>query len=330
MRRTSLRPLEPVIEAIRQAKSIALVSHVSPDGDTVGSAMALRQGLLQLGRPITMFCQDKIPDYLTFLPGAEGYRLPEHVAEDERFDLLLCVDVSDESRMGRCDALVSRAKMTAQIDHHDTNTDFCDVNCVDGAAPACALVAYELLERLGCTITPDIAVCLAVALSTDTGHLVYNSTTPEAFRVMGELVEIGAPISKIHRRLYRERPQRQMALLARALNTLTYHYGGKITSIHLTQKDFDECGALSEDAEIIANYGMDIKGARMCVFARENGKGGVKLSLRSIHPWQVSSVATRFGGGGHAQASGATVDLPLEEAVRQVVAAMTEELEKDE
>ena len=330
MRRTSLRPLEPVMEAIRQAKSIALVCHVSPDGATVGSAMALRQGLLQLGRPITMFCQDKMPDYLTSLPGAEGFRLPENVAEEERFDLLLCVDVSDESRMGRCAQLVSRAKNTAQIDHHNTNTDFCNANCVDGTAPACALVAYELLERLGCEITPEIAVCLAVALSTDTAHLVYNSTTPEAFRVMGELVEIGAPIAKIHRRLYRERPPRQIALLARALNTLTYHHGGQITSLTLTQKDFEDCGALSEDAEIIANYGMDIKGARMCVFARENGKGGVKMSLRSIHPWQVSGVATRFGGGGHAQASGATVDLPLDEAVRQVVAAMTEELEKDE
>lgn len=330
MRRTNLRPLEPVMEAIRQAKSIALVCHVSPDGDTIGSALALRQGLLQLGRPITMFCQDKVPDYLTFLPGTEGFRLPENVAEEERFDLLLCVDVSDESRMGRCASLVARAKNTAQIDHHDTNTGFCNANCVDGTAPACALVAFELLERLGCEITPDIAVCLAVALSTDTGHLVYNSTTPEAFRVMGELVEIGAPIAKIYRQLYRERPPRQLALLARALNTLTYHHDGQITSITLTQKDFDDCGALSEDAEIIANYGMDIKGARMCVFARENGKGGVKLSLRSIHPWQVSGVATRFGGGGHAQASGATVDLPLDEAVRQVVAAMTEELEKDE
>lgn len=324
------RPLEPVLEAIRTAKSVALVCHVNPDGDTIGSAMALRQGLLQLGRPVTMFCQDKVPDYLLFLPGAEGFRLPENVADEERFDLLLCVDVSDMKRMGSCSALIGRAANTAQIDHHDTNTGFCRANCVDGAAPACALVAYELLQRLGCEITPEIALCLAVGLSTDTGHLTYNSTTPEAYHVMGELVEAGAPIAEAYRRLYRERPPRQVALLAKALETLTFHHGGRITSIRLTQQDFADCGALSEDAEIIVNYGLDVQGVRMCVFARETGDGSVKLSLRAVAPHQVSGVAQRFGGGGHAQASGATVQLPLDEAVAQVVACMKEELEQME
>jgi len=330
MKRTSLRPLEPVMEAIRTAKSIALVCHVNPDGDTIGTAMALRQGLLQLGRPITMFCQDAVPEYLTFLPGAEGFRLPENVAEEERFDLLLCVDVSDEKRMGRCSELIARAKHTAQIDHHDTNTNFCEANAVDGAAPACALVAYELLERLGCVITPEIALCLAVALSTDTGHLVYNSTTPEAFYAMGELVEAGAPMAEAYRRLYRERPPRQVALLAKALETLTFHDGGRITSIKLSRADFERCGALNEDAEIIVNYGLDVKGVSMCIFAREATDGSVKLSFRAVPPCKVSDVAQSFGGGGHAQAAGATVQLSLDDAVREAVARMKEELEQTE
>lgn len=330
MRRANPRPLEGVIEAIRLAKSVALVCHVSPDGDTIGTAMALRQGLLQMGRAVTMFCQDKVPEVLTFLPGAEGYRLPENTAEGERFDLLLCVDVSDEKRMGTCSRLIPLAANTAQIDHHGTNTNFCQANCVDGAAPACALVAYELLERLGCVITPEIALCLAVALSTDTGHLVYNSTTPEAFRMMGELVELGAPIAEAYRRLYRERPPRQVALLARALESLTFHHDGQITSIRLTAQDFADCGALPEDAEIIVNYGLDVKGVRMCVFARETADSGVKLSLRAVAPNRVSGVAQSFGGGGHAQAAGASVRLPLDEAVRQVVARMKEELEQAE
>ena len=324
------RNLDGVMAAIHSAQSIALVSHVSPDGDTIGSVLALRQGLMQLGKKVAAFCQDRVPEYLRFLTGAECYRQPEEAAEDERFDLLLYVDVSDETRMGSCRMLEDRAARIAQIDHHDTNEGFCQDNCVDPTAPACALVAYDLLGRLGCVITPEIAICLAVALSTDTAHLVYNSTTPEAFRVMGELVEAGAPIAKVYRRLYRERPPRQIALLTRALNTLTYHQDGQITSMMLTQQDFEDCGARSEDAEFIANYGMDIQGARMSVFARENGRGGVKLSLRSVHPWQISGVAMRFGGGGHPTAAGATVQLPLEEAVHQVIDAMKEELEKDE
>jgi len=324
----TMRPLDGVISAIRGAKTIALVCHISPDGDTVGSALALRLGLNELGKDVALFCQDRIPEVLRFLPGAEDFHMPEEA--QERFDLLLCLDVSDEKRMGRCNVLMGMADATAQVDHHGTNTNYCQVNCVDGSAPANCLIIYELLQRLGCAITADVALCLAVGLSTDTGHLVYNSTTPEAYRVMGELVEAGAPIAEAYRRLYRERPPRQVALLARALESLRFHEGGRITSIRLTQKDFADCGALSEDAEIIVNYGLDVKGVAMCVFAREQSGGSVKLSLRAVAPHRVSGVAQAFGGGGHAQAAGATVQLPLEEAIAQVVARMKEELEKTE
>lgn len=321
----TMRTLDGVIEAIRAAKTVAIVCHISPDGDTVGSALAMRLGLLEMGKTVALYCQDKIPEALSFLPGAGLFRMPE--TADEPFDLLLCLDVSDEKRMGRCNALLAKAAHTAQIDHHGTNTCYCQENAVDGSAPANCLIVYELLQRLGCTVTADAALCLAVGLSTDTGHLVYNSTTPEAYRVMGELVEAGAPIAEAYRILYRERPPRQVALLAKALHSLTFHHEGKITSIRLTQQDFADCGALSEDAEIIVNYGLDVLGVRMCVFAREQADGSIKLSLRAVAPYQVSGVAQRFGGGGHAQAAGATVQLTLNDAIAQVVARMAEELE---
>ena len=323
-----MRPLDGVMAAIRGAQKIALVCHVSPDGDTVGSALAMRLGLIEMGKDVRLYCQDKIPDILRFLPGVEGFRMPE--AADEHYDLLLCMDISDEKRMGRCSVLMAKAAHTAQVDHHGTNTLYCQENAVDGRAPANCLIIYELLQRLGCTITADVALCLAVGLSTDTGHLVYNSTTPEAYRVMGELVEAGAPIAEAYRRLYRERPPRQVALLAKALESLEFHEEGRITSIKLTQKDFADCGALPEDAEIIVNYGLDVLGVRMCVFAREQADGSVKLSLRAVAPHKVSGGAQTYGGGGHAQAAGATVQLPLDEAVVRVVARMKEELELTE
>lgn len=321
------RPLEGVIEAIRAAERIALVSHLNPDGDTLCSVLAMRLGLLELGKHVTLFCQDRIPDLYSFLPGASDFRLPEMA--DEHYDLLLCLDVSDEKRMGRCHLLTARADRTAQVDHHGTNTGYCDVNCIDVSAPANCLILYELLQRLGCTITPEVALCLAVGLSTDTGHLTYNNTTPEAYRVMGELVEAGAPIAEAYRRLYRERPPRQVALLTRALEALTFHDEGRITSIRLTRQDFADCGARPEDAEIIVNNGLDILGVRMCVFAREQADGSIKLSLRAIPPYKVSGVAQSFGGGGHPQAAGATVHLPLDDAIAQTVARMKEELEQN-
>ncbi|MDD6050217.1 MAG: DHH family phosphoesterase [Clostridiales bacterium] len=323
----TVRPLDGVMGAIRAANRIALISHVSPDGDTVCSALAMRLGLLELGKQVDVFCQDAIPQLYQFLPGVEDFSAPE--AAQAHYELLLCLDVSDEKRMGRCRALVERAERTAQVDHHGTNTLYCDVNCVDATAPANCLILYELLKRLGCTITQDIALCLAVGLSTDTGHLTYNSTTPEAYRVMADLMEAGAPIAEAYRRLYRERPPRQVALLVKALEGLTYHDEGRITAIRLTQQDFDDCGALPEDAEIIVNNGLDILGVRMCVFGREQADGSVKLSFRAIPPYQVSSVAQSFGGGGHAQAAGASVHLPLDEAIAQAVKRMQAELEQN-
>lgn len=322
------RPLDGVMNAIRSARSVALVCHISPDGDTIGSALALRLGLIELGKKVTLYCQDKIPELLCFLPGAEEFRLPEEA--DEEVDLLLCVDVSDEKRMGRCKALKQMAHHTALIDHHPTNTRFCEVCMVDGTAPANCLIINELLWRMDCTMTADVALCLAVGLSTDTGNLTYKSTTPEAYRVMGDLLETGAPIADAYRHIYRSRPPRQVALLAKALESLTFYHEGRITSMRLTQKDFEDCGALPEDADIIVNYGLDVQGVRMCVFAREQADGSIKLSLRALAPYEVSSVAQHFGGGGHDQAAGAAVNLPLDEAIAQVVARMQEELELTE
>ena len=322
------RPLDGVMNSIRLSQTVALVCHISPDGDTVGSALALRLGLMELGKTVTLYCQDKIPDVLRFLPGAEEFRMPEEMQEE--VDLLLCVDVSDEKRMGRCKGLKRMARHTALIDHHATNTRFCEVSMVDGTAPANCLIINELLWRLDCTITPDVALCLAVGLSTDTGNLTYRSTTPEAYHVMGDLLETGAPIADAHRHIYRERPPRQLALLAKALESLEFHYDDRITSIRLTHEDFDDCDALPEDAEIIVNYGLDIKGVHMCVFAREQADGTTKLSLRSVAPYDITGVAQQFGGGGHAQAAGATVFLSLEEAITRVVESMKQELEKTE
>lgn len=121
-----------------------------------------------------------------------------------------------------------------------------------------------------------------------------------------------------------------MALLAKALESLTFHYDGRITSMRLTRKDFEDCGALPEDTDIIVNYGLDVKGVRLCVFAREQADGSTKLSLRSMEPYDITDVAQEFGGGGHAQAAGATVNLPLDEAIARVVARMQQELEQTE
>lgn len=312
------------MEAIRAANTVALVSHVNPDGDTVGSTLALKNGLDKLGKRTAAFCADKVPDNISFLKGVDEYKGPEEAAEAS-FDLLICVDVADEGRMGRCACLLNRCAHTAQVDHHGTNPDYAEFNCVDADAPATGLVVHELLIRLGVAMDADIAACLYVAISTDTGNYAYSSTSPEAFRVTAELLDAGLPLSEINRRLYRQREMPQVLLMRRALGSLTFHHGGAITSMTLSRKDFADCGAMSEHADTLVNYGLDIVGVRMTVLARESSTPGeVKLSLRAVEPDSVSEVAQRFGGGGHAQAAGATVKGTLEECVARCVEAMAE------
>lgn len=308
---------------IAQAETIALCSHVNPDGDTVGSTLALKLGLERLGKKVSVFCQDKIPSTLDMLPGVKAYC----AESDERFDLLIAVDVSDVSRMGSCAFLLGQAQHTAQIDHHGTNPCAMEVNSVDEHAPATALLIKEQLDVLGVTIDKDIAMCLYAGISTDTGNFAFKSTNAETFAVMSELMGCGLPLDEMNRVLFRQRQKPHVKLLGRALNGLTFHAGDRISLMLLTYQDFLDCGALPEHADGVVNYGLDIPGVRMALLARENEDGSIKMALRAVAPDRVDDIARSFGGGGHAQASGCTVHLPLEQAAQAVLDAMKKAIE---
>ena len=312
---------EAVAEAIRNAPNIAVVSHVNPDGDTVGCATAMRLGLLALGKDVTLYCDGKIPDMLSFLPGADLFRYP---GENEGpFDLMLSVDVSDGKRLGACEVLKKVSRMTAQIDHHPTNPLFMEINSVDGEAPAACLMIREELEVLGVPLTKDIAECLYTGISTDTGNFAFASTNAECFRVMGELLETGLPLAELNRILFRVKPREQVKLLGKALESLRFAGDGKIAVMKLTQRDFEECGALSEHADTVVNYGLDTTGTEMALLAREAGDGKIKFSLRAKEPQRIDDVAKVFGGGGHPQASGITMEGTLDQTVELVLQEMS-------
>lgn len=314
-----------VIAAMHQARSVALCCHVNPDGDTIGSALALAHGLMQLGKQVRIFCQDKVQDALHILPGWELVSTPDRAA-DRQFDLLLPVDVSDEGRLGACAALRAQCAHSAQIDHHGTNPNYCEWNDVDSHASATALMAYAALRQLGVALDRAMAICLYVGIATDTGNFAYSNTTAEAFQVMGEMMVHQLPLDAINRALFRVKPACQVRLLSRALSSLRFYDGGRLTAMSLSRRDFEETGALPEHADTVVNYGIEVEGVQMTLLARENQDGSVKVSLRSVENWNVAKVALRFGGGGHAQAAGCTLDAPLEDAVKQVLAAMEEEI----
>jgi len=315
---------EQVAEAIRNAQTIAVVSHVNPDGDTIGCATAMRLGLLALGKDVTLFCDGKIPDTMHFLPGADMFRRPEE--NEASFDLMLSVDVSDVKRLGACEALKKASRMTAQIDHHPTNPLFMEINWVNGEAPAACLMILEELKILGVPLTKEIAECLYTGISTDTGNFAFAATNAECFRAMSELMGAGLPLADLNRILFRVKPKEQMKLLGKALESMTFAGNGKIAVMKLTRKDFEDCSALSEHADTVVNYGLDTVGTEMALLAREAGDGKIKFSLRAKEPQRIDDVAQAFGGGGHPQASGITMEGTLNQAVALVLAEMVKKV----
>ena len=315
-----------IAEAIRAAESVCICGHVNPDGDTIGSALAMRLILLGSGKKAQVFFQDKVPDNLMFLPGADTIRKPETCGE--RYDLFLAVDVSDPARLGGCAALMSRCTQTAQIDHHGTNPGYTRISSVDGNASATCAMIPEQMRFLRSDMTPEIAVCLYTGISTDTGNFSFSCTDAETFQVMSDLIEYGLPLAELNMRLFRERPGPQLKLLGRAIEHKRYEAGGRLAVMTLTRQDFRDCGALSEHADTLVNFGLETVGTEMALLARESEEEGlIKCSLRARAPLAVDGIAARLGGGGHPQAAGVTLKGSLQEMTERVVQAMTAALE---
>ena len=197
-----------------------------------------------------------------------------------------------------------------------------EVNSVDGDAPAAAVLIREQLKVLNVDLTPEIAVCLYTGISTDTGNFAFASTNAECFTIMSELMGQELPLAQLNLVLFRERPMAQVKLIGRALASLKYYEDGRIAVMKLTRKDFEDCGALSEHADTVVNYGLDTVGTEMSLLAREAADGKIKFSLRAKEPQRIDDVAQKFGGGGHPQASGITMEGKLDDVVELVLHEM--------
>lgn len=320
---------EAVARLIREARTVAVCSHINPDGDTLSCAAAVRLALLKLGKEVSLFCDGKVPDQLSFLPGIDQMQLPAEAKSP--WDLLLSVDVSDPKRMGACISLKESAAHTAQIDHHPTNPLFMEANWVDGDAPACALMIRELLKMLGVELDQDLAVCLYTGVSTDTGNFAFSATNAACFTMMSELMDHQLPLAKLNGILFRDREMPQVKLIGKAISNMRYYENGQIAVMKLTEQDFADCGALPEHADTVVNFGLYTVGTRFAMLVREGlaaeGKQGtVKFSLRAKNPDTISDVAQAFGGGGHPQAAGITMNGTLDEVAGRVLEAMIRKL----
>ena len=311
------------IETLIQAQRLLLVAHVSPDGDTLGSGLALRLAFLALGKEATLVCQDPVPALYHFLPGADTVKTPEEMSGMEAFDTALAVDVSDRLRLGGCESVFEACPQRLVLDHHGTNDHFGQENWIEAEASATGVLALALCRALGAPVNGDIALCLYTAISTDTGHFQFANTTPEAMHAAADLVAAGVDVADVTARLYREMPRAKTALLACALGRLAFAHEGRTAYITLRRSDFDACGAGDEMTEGIINYAIQTQGVEAAFLATERAEG-VKFSVRSKAPFDAAALCRQFGGGGHTLAAGCRMMCPIDEAANVMLDAIAQ------
>jgi len=306
-----------------EAKRIALIAHMSPDGDTVGATLALRLAFLSLGKQADMICSDAVPASLHFLPGIDCFIKPDEAKG--QYDAAIAVDVSDRRLLGKAESIYDAAPVQMVIDHHATNPGYGQYNYICGDECACCVLAYEAIAQMGAGITPEIGACLMTGMSTDTGHFMFPYTTPKAFEIAAKLRGIGVDVSYITRMLYRTVTMSKMNLTRRAYQKMRFELDNRVGVIALTQEDFEQTGAAIEQTDGLVNKALEVEGVRMAILATER-ENGVKLSLRAVEPDTVNDIARKFGGGGHAQAAGVTLQMPMDEAIAVILAEMAKKL----
>lgn len=322
--------IERLAEWLGARDDIALLGHVSPDGDTTGTNLALWHALRALGKRAVVCLPGGMPLLYESLPGADRIVDTEGGALPFVPKTALAMDVSERERLGEAGmALFEGCPDRGVLDHHFTNQGFGQLYALDWEAAAAGEMAVELIDALGVTMDANMAECLFVAISTDCGNFSYPNTTPRTLRAAARCVEAGADVSRITETLYRTRTVGRTRLLGSVLAGLELSPDGKLAWARLTRDMLRRCSANKEDSEGIVNFLIEMLDVKVAVLAMERDEG-TKLSLRSKAPFNVAkNVAVPLGGGGHDCAAGVSMKLPLEEALQRTLAKAREALDSE-
>ncbi|MDD2336822.1 MAG: bifunctional oligoribonuclease/PAP phosphatase NrnA [Geobacteraceae bacterium] len=312
-----------IIREIEANSSFLVTTHEGPDGDAVGSTMALTSFLKALGKDVTLYYSDPIPDIYRFLPLGN---LVVHSIPDRHYDVCFVLDAGELKRAGEQISAFSRFDKIINIDHHPYCEEFGDLNYVDPTASATGAMIYRIMKTAGYTLDYDTALCVYVAIVADTGSFRYSNADPEAFTVSSELVALGINPWVVAEKLYESQPLKRLQLLALALSTLTVSKTGEFASITVTLDMYLKTGANSELTDGFVNYPRSIHGVEVSVFFREIKPGSYKVSFRSKGKVNVSSLAMAFGGGGHHNAAGCTLTGTLEEVKENILSYLDQAL----
>ena len=315
--------LDVILEEIKKAEKIVILTHESPDGDAVSSSLSVMHAISKLGKESDVIIPE-FPKEFTFFPGAEKIKKESKV---NQYDLAISVDCSDLKRLVGSNEYFETAKKTIQIDHHSVNAMFAELNYVDPVAPACCQILIGMFEYFGIEIDKEIGTCILTGIITDTGGFQYSGVTPETFEFAAEILRKGVNISKICQQVLRNKTKANCELTKLLYNRMEFFENGKIAISYVTLEDMEKTHAEIGDDNGLVEIERDIEGVEVAVLLKEKeGANGYKASLRSKEEVNVSNVCLLLGGGGHQRAAGCFISGTLEQVKTKILGAIKQEL----
>ncbi len=313
--------LDHIIEVINKADSIGIFTHVAPDGDAIGSSLALYLGLKQLKKNVEVIT-DEYSKCFNFLPFREEIKS----SSKKSYDLAIALDCATRPRLFDPFHSFDKSSSTVVIDHHSSNTYFANFNYVEANSPAVCKTLVKILRYLNVSITKDIGDCLMAGIITDSGGFRYDTVDSETFEIAADMLEIGVNISDIYYRTFDLRSLPQFNLMTIATSRLKFYFKNRVSLTYITRNDFKKTKASVGDHEGIVNIGRNIEGVEVSIFLREDEDGSYKVSLRSNRYVDVSEIGELFDGGGHSRAAGCTMNVSLNDAIKELLREVNKRL----
>lgn len=306
--------LDNIIEVINKADSIGIFTHISPDGDAIGSSLGFYLGLKQLKKDVEVIT-DVYSKCFSFLPNRE--EIKENTSRE--YDVVIALDCATKPRLFDPNGSFDKSKFSVAIDHHSSNTYFAKLNYVEGDSPATCKTLVKIFKRLGINITKEIGECLMAGIITDSGGFRYNTVDDETFEFAATMLDTGVNISDIYYRTFDVKSKAQFQLSTVATSRLKFYCKDRVALTYITLDDMKKCSAEVGDHEGIVNVGRNIEGVEVSIFLREVEDNFYRVSMRSNDYVDVSEVASIFGGGGHSKAAGCDIHVDLGTAIKKLV-----------
>jgi len=313
--------INDIAKLIKECSNIAILPHISADGDSIGSSLALAISLRSMSKCVDIISEEAIPENYMFLPDSNTIKV--YNGEMSDYDLIIALDSGDIERLGKRGIFISKTVKTVNIDHHPTNTNFAIYNYIKSDASSVGEIIYCLLKEYDFFINADIATCLYTAIIADTGGFKYSNTTSQTHLIAAELIDYDLDISDISRRVFDVLTLGKLKLINIATGSIDIIEDGKISILSINDDILESIGAKEEDYDGIINFARNINTVEVAVTFRKKINGEIKVNFRSNRYVDVAKIAQKYGGGGHVRAAGVTFregyDLVKEKIIKDII-----------